>query len=404
MFSMLNGKKNKSRGPAVATAACAALVLAAGVSACTSGSSTPGSTAAGTSETSGAAAASASSQSSGSLLSTANAQLRAYSAIPKFTAPGPPLDAAKLQGKRVLEVDNDQVAQELVTIHEGIAAAAQAAGLQLSTFNAQDTVSAVEQGIQQGINQKVAAIILNGVNPSLVPSSVAAAKAAGIPVVADSLGLNVKNPNVFGLSSPDYVLVGKIMAYSAISGTGGGSITADVVEFTNPSVPDALSGIQSVFSQCSSCQLSKTITVEPQDWATQVAPSVVSLVKANPNVNLVFGVVDDTLGSFITTGVKESGATNVKVVAAQGSGAAPLDVVKEGGPYIADPGVPALWTGWGAVDQAMRAMLGMTPGHDVTPIRYLDQQMLAKVNVSDSTALYGDAYVAGFKALWGVTG
>jgi len=377
-------------------AAFAAVAAALAISAC--GSS-------GSSSSSSGGAGSQSSSSSSAALKAAKAQIAKYSSIPKFKAPGPSVAAAKLSGKKILVVDNDQVAQELVTINQGVTQAAAAAHISVSFFNGQDTLSTDQQGIQQGINQKVSAIILDGVDPALVPASLKAAKAAGIPIIAATLGTTKDNPDVFGLSSPNYVLTGQLMADAALVGTNGAKITADVVQFTNPTVPEAISGIKSVFSKCSSsCTISKSVTIEPQDWPTKVAPAVVADVKANPDVNVIFGVIDDTMGNFAATGVKEAAVTNVKVIAGQGSGPAPLATVQQGGAYYADPGQSALWTGWGAVDQAMRGMLGMAPGTDVTPVRYLDATVLKGVNVKDSTALYGDSYVAGFKSLWGLGG
>jgi ribose transport system substrate-binding protein len=391
--------------PRRVSVACAAIAAALAISACgsSSKSSTASSSSGGAATTAGSSSSSSSSGSS--VLSSAKAQISQYSPIPKFKATGPKVDASKLSGKKILVVDNDQVAQELVTINQGVTQAAAAAHLKVSFFNGQDTLSTDQQGINQGISQKVAAIILDGVDPALVPSSMKAAKAAGIPIVAATLGTTKDNPDVFGTSSPDYVLMGNLMADAAVVGNSGGKITADVVQFTNPTVPQALSGVKSVFSKCSSsCTISKSDTIEPQDWPTKVAPTVVADVKANPDVNVIFGVVDDTMGNFAATGVKEAAVTNVKVIAGQGSGPAPLATVQQGGAYYADPGQSALWTGWGAVDQAMRGILGMQPGTDVTPIRYLDATTLKGVNVKDSTAIYGDSYVSGFKTLWGLSG
>jgi ribose transport system substrate-binding protein len=345
----------------------------------------------------------ASSGGSGPALTAADAAIKQYSGIPKFINPGPKVDAAKLKGKKILVVEACGCAQQLVSIDEGIQAAAKATGLSVSIFNGNVTQSTVEQGIQQGISDKVAGIILSGWSPNAVPASVAAAKKAGIPVVGDSLGLNVKNPDVFGLSSPNYVLVGKLMADAAIQAENGKKITADAITFTNPAVNDALSGIKSVFKTCGgSCTIYKSVDIEPTNWPTQIPSSTVAMVKANPDVNVFFGVVDDTLGSLIASGVREADATNVKVVGGQGSGSAPLAVVQQGGAYIADPGQSAVWTGWGAVDQLMRAMLGMKPGDDVTPTRFLSSATLKGVSVKNLANVYGDAYVSGFESLWGV--
>jgi ribose transport system substrate-binding protein len=387
---------------AIAGALVAAVLLVAG---CGSSSSSNSSSAAAAANATPAATTSstASSGGGGSALATAEAAIKQYSAIPQFTAPGPKVDAAKLKGKKILVVDACMCAQQLVSIDDGIQAAAKATGLSVSFFNGNVTQSTIEQGIQQGITDKVAGIILSGWSPNAVPSSVAAAKAAGIPIVGDSLGLNVSNPDVFGLSSPNYVLVGKLMGDAAIQAENGKKITADAITFTNPAVNDALSGIESVFKTCGgSCTIYKSVDIEPTDWPTQIPASTVAMVKANPNVNVFFGVVDDTLGSLIATGVREADATNVKVIGGQGSGSAPLAVVQQGGAYVADPGQSAVWTGWGSVDQLMRAMLGMKPGADVTPTRFLGSATLKGTNVNNASSIYGDAYVSGFESLWGV--
>ena len=112
------------------------------------------------------------------IVAQAKAEIAKYSAVPTFTAPGPAIDAAKLKGKTILVVEHDTVANALVEITKGIQSAGQLLGITVDTFNGQSTVSTIEQGIQQGINQKVGAIILVGVATSLVPSSVAAADAA----------------------------------------------------------------------------------------------------------------------------------------------------------------------------------------------------------------------------------
>jgi ribose transport system substrate-binding protein len=382
------------------TLACLAVIAGVVISACGGSSNTNSATGSSTSNTTSTGSGSTK---AAALVTLAQKQINQYSSVPTFTSPGPAVAASKLAGKKILVVANDQVAQELVSIWQGVQQAAKATKLNVSMYNAQDQPTNAIQGIDQGINEKVGAIILDGVDPQLVPTAVAKAHAAGIPIVTATLGLAKLNPAVFGASSPNYILTGELMADASIVATDGKGVTADAIDFTNPTVPLALAGIKKVFALCGGkCTIAKPVTIEPQDWPTKVAPQAQSMVKANPNVNVLFGVIDDTLGNFAAQGVREADATNVKVIAGQGSGPAPLATVKQGGVYYANPGQSAQWTGWGAIDQAMRAMLKMSAGNDVTPVRYFDANVLKNINVNDTTQLYGTAYIAGFEKLWGL--
>lgn len=337
-----------------------------------------------------------------SVVSSAKSLIQQYSGKPSFTAPGESLDATKLKGKTVLVIDMDQVAQQLVTINKGISAAASAAGLSVRFFNGQDTPSTLQQGISQGISQKVDAIVLNGVPPALIPNAIASADKAGIPVIADSTG-TTQPTGIFGASSVDFTLLGKLVASGAIAEQNGNAVSAGVIQFTNPLSPLMTAGITSVFNTCNGkCTIVKTDTIEPANWPTQVPSAASALVKAEPSMTTLIAL-DDTMGQFATSGVKTSGSKTVKVIGAQGSGEAPLSVVKAGNPYVADPGQSSLWIGWGAVDQVLRAMSKLSPGKDVVPPRYLDSTALNGADLTSPDSIYGNSYVAGYKQLWGLS-
>ncbi len=373
--------------------------------ACGSSSSSSSATTSGTAS-SGATTTAAAKQ---DIVAQAKASIAKYSGMPTFTAPGPAIDAAKLKGKTVLVVDHDTVADALVEITKGIQAAGQLLGITVDTFNGQSTVSTIEQGIQQGINQKVGAIILVGVATSLVPSSVAAANAAKIPVIGVITGQpDTTAPGqgfgqgLFGASGPSYQELGKLVADTALVNSNGSAINAAVIKFDNPIAPAVISGISSVFSGCSYCKIVTTQDIEPQYWPTKTAGAVSSMILANPNLNYIFPVAD-TIGIFATAGVSQAGASGkVNVVSDDGSSAGTLGLVQKGPIFSADPGYSAPWAGWEAMDQALRAMSGMQPGNPFVPIRYLDKSNLAGANLTDLTNVFGNAYEAGYKTLWGL--
>ena len=378
-------------------------VLTLLVAAC--GSSTPSASSASTSS----AKATSTTASAAGQVSQAQAEIAKYMAMPTFVDPGPAIDVSKLKGKKVLVV-LDAPAPSLQNIATAISQAGQAAGIQVQVFNGQGTLSTIEQGIQQGINQQVGAIILAGVATSQVPSSVAAANAAKIPIVDVVAGEPTPGvagqgygSSIFGGSGPSWVELGRLMADTAIVHSSGGSINVGVITFDNPISTGVVEGIKAVFSKCSNCHILSTQDIEPTNWATKVAGATSSLILANPNLNYVFPV-SDTPSIFATAGVSQAGAAgHVAVVTSGSNGPATIALVQKGPIMIADPGSSAPWSGWEAMDQALRAMSGMKPGNPATPIRYLDKSNLAGLQLtSDLSSVFGDSYVAGYKKLWGL--
>lgn len=380
-------------------------ILSMLAAACGSSSSSASSTSTTAASSSGTTAAA----SSGSLVGSAKSEIAKYSSIPSFTAPGPSVDAAKLKGKTILVVEHDTVADALVQITKGIQQAGSLLGIKVDTYNGQSTVSTIEQGIQQGINQHVGAIILVGVATSLVPSSVAAADTAKIPVIGVITGqpdASVSGQGfgsgLYGASGPSYKELGRLVADTAIVNTKGGKVDSAILTFDNPIGPAVISGIKSVFSSCSNCKIVSTQDIEPASWPTKIAGAVSSLIQAHPNLNYVMPVAD-TMGIFATAGVSQANASGkVNVVSDDGSSAGTLGLVQKGPIFSADPGYSAPWAGWEAMDQALRAMSGMKPGNPVVPIRYLDKSNLTGANLKSLSSVYGNAFVSGYKKLWGL--
>ena len=342
---------------------------------------------------------------SSQLLSKAKAEIARYTAIPTFTPTGPPVDAAKLKGKTILIVMHDTVADALVGIQHGIQQAGAAVGLHVESDNGQGTVSTIVQDVQQGITQHVAAIILEGVDPALIPTSVSAAIAAKIPVITATDGLRTgssADKGIFSMVSGDYTELGRVDADTALVDSAGKPIYAVVENFDNPVSRAAIVGINEVFSTCSYCHIVATQTIEPTSWPTKIPGTTASLIQAHPNVNVVFPVVD-TMALFATAGVNQAGASGrVKIISQDGSSEGTLGLVQKGTAFVADPGVSEAWEGWQVVDEVLRALSGMSPGNPVVPFRYLDNQNLAGMNLKNLGSVYGTSYVAGFKRLWGV--
>lgn len=342
-------------------------------------------------------------------VSRAQAEIAKYMAMPTFTAPGPAIDASKLRGKTILVVEHDTVSDTVVGIATAIQNAGQLLGITVDVFNGQGIISTIEQGIQQGINQKVGAILIIGVAPSVVPSSVAAVHAANIPLIGvDDSALDTSQPgqglgqDFFGAAGANFETFGRLSADAAIVNSDGKPVNAAIFTINNPVSVAFVNGVKSVLNSCSFCTLVSTQDIEPQYWTTKLGPATSSLIVAHPDLNYIFPMAD-TLGLFVVAGVNQAGASGkVFVASGDGSSSGTLGLVQQGPIFIADPGASTPWMGWEAMDQTLRAMSGMQPGNPSVPIRYLDKSNLAGANLKDLTTIYGDAYVAGYKKLWGL--
>lgn len=380
-------------------------ILSVLAASCGSSSSSASATA-----TTGASGGTATTGAKADPVANAKAEIAKYAGMPTFTAPGPAIDASKLKGKKVSVVMNLGSAPSLVTIADGIKQAGQLLGIQVQVYDGQGILSTMQQDVLQSITQHSDAIILDGEAGSFLPSAVAAANAAKIPLIDVLGGQPVAGTpgggygeGVFAGAGPSWMELGRLMADTAIVKSSAVGINASIITFNNPLGPAVIKGIDQVFSGCSNCHVLSTQDIEPQYWGTKVTGSVTSLIAANPKLNYIFPV-SDTPSIFATAGVSQAGATGrVSVATAGGAGPATVGLVQKGPILVTDSGYSTTWAGWGAMDQALRAMSGMKPGNPSIPLRYIDKSNIAGVKLtSDMTSVYGDAYIAGFKKLWGL--
>jgi ribose transport system substrate-binding protein len=154
----------------VLTAAAAAAVLA--TAACSSSGS-------GSTGNSGGSASS----NSGALVAAAQKAVDAAKAIPATSALGPSIDVSKLKGKTIYSIPIDSKAEFYSVGETAMKAVAAKAGVNYVTFPSDGSQTSFQTGIQQAINAKAGAILLNGPLASTLGPQIDAAKAAGIPVI-----------------------------------------------------------------------------------------------------------------------------------------------------------------------------------------------------------------------------
>jgi ribose transport system substrate-binding protein len=329
----------------------------------------------------------------------------------EFEPPGPPIDAAKLQGKRILVLSVDQRVPTLAQAAGVMREAGKAAGVNVDIFDAKSDVARMQQGLDQAVRSADAAILL-GIPIALVGPGLEKAKQAGVSTVSvlnnepeeGAPGQGAGDPNVYATTAPSYFEGGRLAAAKAIVDTNG---EAKVVIFNTseitPSAP-VVEGMKDILERCDTCEVVAENDTPLAEWSTALTPKAVSVIRQNPDVNYLLPIFD-AMGIFVHAGILQANAgERVKVAAFNGTPAA-LDLILQGDTFTGDPGQPNGWLGWHAVDQAMRGMLGLEPGNPEIPIRFFDDENLQGVDVNDLDEPYGNPdYRSGFMELWGVGG
>lgn len=386
-------------GPALAIAAAAAMAVA-GCGAITTASNSS------SNATGGAPAID---------VSAVKSAVTSQSAVPSFTAPGPAFDASKARGKTIFNIPLNSTIPFNQIIDQASAVAAKAAGANFVEYSNQGQPSQWIQGINTAIGQKADLIILEGSpDPKLLGPQIAAAKAAGIPVVSTHLydesyaaTALQENSALSGIVPANHYKAGTLMADYAILNSGGHVdayfVTSNEVQ---PSAGIAQAFVDELKKQCPSTCKGQVDNIPVTDWANKVPTAVQSALIKDPNVNFVVPVYDG-MTPFISTGIISSGAQNrVKIVAYNGT-ASVLQMVQQKNLVVADIGEPLEWLGWANIDQALRVLAGTPPlTSEKTPLRLFDSQNVNDAgNPANQTGGYGssDAFTTGYKHLWGLS-
>ena len=339
---------------------------------------------------------------------TAQDEIDKFSAVPEFTAPNDAFDVSELAGKRIAIVALDQQTPSLVSTTEGIKAAAEAAGLKTSLFDAKQTPSEMTAGIAQAVATNADGIVLVGISVGLVAKQLGDAAAAGIPVVA----ANNNQPDatapgqgagdgIFATAAPDFHQAGVLAASGAIVKTGGAAKALLISTEQIDPAPAVLSGMEDGLKACTTCAVLDTKTVQIQDWFNgNLASVTASLVTTHKDANVALPVFSAMAQTMIPAAQQAGSAGNITFYTTS----APPDAAKLLETNAALGGLVGQSdenVGWLSVNQVMRGMLGLEPGDPVVPTRYLTADVV-KESGTDQTELFGDAYVDGFKTLWGL--
>ena len=390
--------KLSSRG-GVWLAGLVALVTSA--AACSSGGS------------SSSAAATGSASASSGVPAAVTATLNKYLAAPVFTPPGPAVDVSKLQGKKVFIIPIEET-PFTQAVEAGEKAAAKAAGVNVTFYPNQGEVSQWVQGMQTAISEKPALIILDTApDPRQLQPQIAAAKAAGIPVLVTHF-YDASSPQppacvgcaagVTGIVKAPISTAGGAEADWIIANSGGKANVLMVGLNGLLPVPGMLAAADAQFKQyCPGCKVTTTSINLSQLGTAGAFGQVSSALVQNPSINYVDPLFDASIPGTLAAVTAAGKSSQIKMVSFNGSSFALQDVASGTSPVAADVAEPDTWVGYANMDQAFRMMTGMTPVVETTPIRIFDSTNISQAGGAPNySGGYGDAYINGFLKLWGL--
>jgi ribose transport system substrate-binding protein len=340
------------------------------------------------------------------------ANLAALEGYPKFTPPGPALDAKRLPSSTLVAViDNTPSVGPLEQASAGIISAAKTVGLTTKLLNggADNTASDDISLLEEAVNLHPAVVLQVGILTALEGAGLKYAKAHHVPVIAvedappvGGVAGEGSGPFIAGAAQQNDYAEGKVVAeYVAAHGPADASIG---VITSNDIVPsnEIYSGFTTELHEvCPKCTVFAQ-NVDTADWTTEITPTVTSMLDAHPTMTYFFPDVDG-MAPWVTPAL--TAATNrPTVVSVNATPGAAMSAVKSG-LFTAEAGDSWILNGWYAFDAALRAMLHLpvqtNPAEPVT--FFTTAEMKAKnLNPNSSTLLFGDAFQAGFRKLWGL--
>lgn len=349
---------------------------------------------------------SVSAQSSSAGVAAAKAAIAQHAKIPGFVAPGKPFDAKKcMQGKSLFTIPVSLSIPFAKTITDSMKAVAKEVGFQLTVWENQGSPTQHIQGLERGAAQKSTIIdLLGGTDPRVLGPQIDAARKAGSKVVTSHYsGLNQVLPkNLDGNVPIDYDLGGKLMADWVIAKTNGKGNALVIVSRDGFSTAPLENGIVNEFKKnCPDCKW-KVVDVAIPDWSTKIQNVVQSEIQANPNLNYVLPIYD-SMSQFVVPAINIAAAQNrVKIATFNGTPFV-IDMIQKGQVEM-DIGENLDWVAYGILDSEMRIACGLPAVKNPRiPFYIFDKSNAAAAGTpAKSSVGYGDAYIKGYRALWGL--
>ena len=329
----------------------------------------------------------------------ASRQLERFRALPRFEPPGPAFDAAS-------ELRGTSEVPFIAAVQEGMRQAADEVGAEVVVYPNQGRPSQWAQGIRTAIAQRADAILLLAQDPQLVGPQIRQAEEAGIPVIVlRTTGEREPCPSTGNTCIPGpFEQAGRLEADFVIADSGGTAKMLVITSNDARSTRSLVGGLMAELGErCPGCE-ARFVDVPIPEWANRIRTEVQSALVRDPEIDYIVPIYD-SMSQFVVPALTASrAAARVKIATFNGTPFV-LEMIQEDDVVAMDAGENLAWVGWASMDQAFRAIAGERPARsENTPLRVFDDSNVQEVGTPPRFDRgYGDAYVDGYRKLWGVT-
>jgi ribose transport system substrate-binding protein len=332
--------------------------------------------------------------------------LERFRMLPDFTPPGPAFDAERqLRGKLIFEIPITSEVPFIGAVEEGMRQAAAEVGAELEVYPNQGRPTQWAQGIRTAIARRADAILLLALDPELVRPQVEQAEEAGIPVVVlRTTGEGEPCPDVGTTCVPGpFERAGRLEADYVIADSGAGANVLVITSNDARSTRSLVRGLRDEFvRRCPDCRL-RYGDVPIPEWATKLRGEVQSALVRDPEIDYVIPIYDSMSQFAVPAIVAARAADRVQIATFNGTPFV-LELLQDGEVVAMDAGENLAWVGWASMDQAFRVIAGERPVRsERTPLRVFDMGNVGQTGTPPRFDRgYGDAYVEGYRKLWGI--
>ncbi len=340
-------------------------------------------------------------------VAAAQAIVDEYSQLPEFSPPGAPFDAtACVEGKKLFSIPLSNSNPFINGISEQMESAAKQVGLEFMAWENQGQPTQWVQGMEYAITNGYDAIdLMGGIPPEALAPQIAAAKEAGMRVYASHYtDVTLPRAESLDVALPlSFSRVGEILAAWVVTQTGG---DANVLVIGSDDVPPSQpywKAFEAKLKELAPEATAKYLNVPTTEWATKIQSQTQSNLLQNPGINFIVPIYD-SMSQFVIPALTITGKKGQIPIATFNGTPFVLDMVRNGDVQM-NIGESLGWIARSAIDAEMRDLCGMddVPDELYVPFYIFDESNVASAgDPAEFDKGYGDAYVPGFEALWGL--
>ncbi|MFE1556389.1 substrate-binding domain-containing protein [Streptomyces sp. NPDC058734] len=287
---------------------------------------------------------------------------------------GPDSGPAAVPGKSIVYVAQTMTNPGVAGVAKGVEEAAKAIGWPVRVIDGDGTPAGIQAALSQAVTLRPSGIVIGGFDPRPASRQMAAARAAGIPVVGwhavDSPGPS-RDPALFTNVTTKVEDVARISADWIIARSGG---DAGVVLFTDDSIPFARNKADLIERELATCSGVRLLTYEniPIPDASSRTPQAVSSLLARFGKDWTHSVaINDLYFADAAPALRAAGRPGagppLNIGAGDGDPSA-FQRINSGQFQAATVPEPLSQQGWQIVDEFNRAFAGQPASGYVAPV------------------------------------